>query len=202
MHSRRVDLKHLMMMQYYPVALRNRALRDVLSGPDHMRRNLATAMPAARALAAEYPETVIHRDPARVLHSRHGRQVYKRLPKNEFDSPTGLRLRIFTLKTLLSHWVHRPDPANIARPEVEFGKGDAHWWRVPLYDSALVSAADGSGKNIYTRDRAKYRRMLRDTVRLHAQLRRRWPELQRQYREALPELVSPESWQQVFEEKA
>lgn len=44
-HSRRVDLKHLMMMQYYPVALRNRALRDVLSGPDHMRRNLATAMP-------------------------------------------------------------------------------------------------------------------------------------------------------------
>ncbi|MEW2004985.1 glycosyltransferase [Microbacterium sp. NPDC079208] len=201
-HSRRVDLKHLMMMQYYPVALRNRALRDVLSGPDHMRRNLATAMPAARGLAAEYPETVVHRDPARVLHSRRGRQVYKRLPKNEFDSPTGLRLRIFTLKTLLSHWVHRPDPANIARPEVEFGKGDAHWWRVPLYDSALVSAADGSGKNIYTRDRAKYRRMLRDTVRLHAQLRRRWPELQRQYREALPELVSPESWQQVFEEKA
>ena len=85
---------------------------------------------------------------------------------------------------------------------VEFGKGDAHWWRLPLYDSALVSAADGSGKNIYTRDRAKYRRMLRESVRLHAELRRRWPELQRQYRAALPNLVSAESWQQVFEEKA
>ena len=52
-HSRRVDLKHLMMMQYYPAALRAMALRDVLSGPEHMRRNLATAMPEARALAAE-----------------------------------------------------------------------------------------------------------------------------------------------------
>ena len=50
-HSRRVDLKHLMMMQYYPVELRNRALRDVLSGPGHMRRNLATAMPEARVIA-------------------------------------------------------------------------------------------------------------------------------------------------------
>jgi len=49
---------------------------------------------------------------------------------------------------------------------------------------ALVSTADGSGKNIYTRDRAKYRRMLRESVRLHAELQRRWPELQKQYRDA------------------
>lgn len=201
-HSRRVDLKHLMMMQYYPVALRARALRDVLSGPAHMRENLATAMPAARALAQEFPETVVHKDPARVLHSRRGRQVYKRLSRNEFDSPKGLRLRIFTLTTLMAHWLHKPQAANVAQPEVEFGKGDAQWWRVPLFDSALVSAADGSGKNIYTRDRRMFRRMLRDTVRLHAELQRRWPELQEQYRRALPDLVSQESWQKVFEEQA
>ncbi|HWV50295.1 MAG TPA: glycosyltransferase [Microbacterium sp.] len=201
-HSRRVDLKHLMMMQYYPVALRAQALRDVLSGPDHMRGNLATAMPAARALAAEFPETVVHRDPSTVLHSRHGRQVYKQLKKNEFDSPTGLKLRWFTLSTLVSHWLHTPDPANVAQPEVEFGKGDAHWWRLPHFDSALVSAADGSGKNIYTRDRARFRRMLRETIALHRQLQRRWPELQQQYRSALPGLVSDSSWQQTFEEKA
>jgi galactofuranosylgalactofuranosylrhamnosyl-N-acetylglucosaminyl-diphospho-decaprenol beta-1,5/1,6-galactofuranosyltransferase len=198
-HSRRVDLKHLMMMQYYPVALRARALRDVLSGPAHMAKNLATAMPAARALAAEYPETEIHKDPTTVLHSRRGRQVYKKLAKGKFDSPTGLKLRWFTLSTLLTHWLHRPNPENVTQPEVEFGKGDAHWWRLPLYDSALVSTADGSGKNIYTRDRAKYRRMLRDTVRLHSELQRRWPELQRRYRQALPELVSADSWQRIFE---
>lgn len=199
-HSLRVDLKHLMMMQYYPVALRAQALRDVLSGPEHMRRNLATAMPAARAMAADFPETIVHRDPDRVLHSRRGRQVYKRTKRHEFDSPTGLRLRVFTLRTLLSHWLHKPAPANVAQPEVEFGKSDAHWWRVPAFDSALVSSADGSGKNIYTRDRAQYRRMLRDSYLLHRRLRRNWARLQQQYRDALPELVSDASWKNIFEE--
>ena len=201
-HSRRVDFKHLMMMQYYPVALRLRALRDVLSGPDHMRRGLATAMPAARELAAAFPETAVHRDPEQVLHSRRGRQVFQHRSVHELDNPTGMRLRVFTLKTLVEHWMHQPAPENVARPEVEFGKDDAHWWRVPIFDSTLVSAADGSGKNIYTRDRKKYRRMLRETMQLHAELKRRWPELQKQYREALPDLVSPRSWQQIFEETA
>lgn len=201
-HSRRVDLKHLMMMQYYPVALRARALRDILSGPSHMRSNLATAMPAARALAADYPETVIHKDPTRVLHARRGRQVFKRHKRNVFDSPKGLKLRWFTLSTLVSHWLHEPNPANVAEPEVEFGKGDANWWRVPLFDSALVSAADGSGKNIYTRDRRKFRAQLIESVRLHAALRRRWPQLQEEYRRALPELVSAEAWKRTFEGEA
>ena len=198
-HSRRMDLKHLMMMQYYPVALRHRALRDVLSGPDHMWGNLATAMPAARALAAEHPETVVHRDSGVPLRSRRGRLVFKRTKRNEFDSPTGLRLRWFTLTTLLSHWFHAPRPENLAQPEVEFGKGDAHWWRVPLYDSAIVSAADGSGKNVYTRDRAKYRAMLLDSVRLHRRLQREWPKLSQQYRAAQERLTSVDGWNRIFE---
>ncbi|GAA1926332.1 glycosyltransferase [Microbacterium aoyamense] len=199
-HSRRVDLKHLMMMQYYPVALRHRALQDVLSGPDHMRRNLATAMPAARALQKQFPETVVHKDSGVPLRSRRGRQVFKQRKMHDFDSPQGLRLRLFTATTLVAHWLHKPRPENVAHPEVEFGKNDAHWWRLPLYDSALVSAADGSGKNIYTRDRAKYRRMLLDTVRLHRRLKREWPRLSQQYRRALPDLVSLEAWQTTFEE--
>ena len=201
-HSRRVDLKHLMTMQYYPVALRHRALRDVLSGPAHMRRNLATAMPAARALALEYPETVVHKDTGVPLRSIKGRQVFRRLKKHEFDSPTGTRLRWFTLTTLVAHWIHAPRPEHVERPEVEFGKTDAHWWRVPLYDSALVNSADGAGKTIYTRDRRMYRRMLIETVRLHRTLRRRWPELSQQYRAAVKEMVSKEAWDRTFQESA
>jgi galactofuranosylgalactofuranosylrhamnosyl-N-acetylglucosaminyl-diphospho-decaprenol beta-1,5/1,6-galactofuranosyltransferase len=193
-HSRRVDLKHLMMMQYYPVALRQRAIRDILSGPEHMWRNLSTAMPAARSLAQSFPETVVHREPGVPLRARRGRLVFTRLKRHTFDSPTGMRLRWFTASTLASHWFHRPRPENLRQPEVEFGKGDANWWRVPLYDSALVSAADGSGKNVYTRDRAQFRRMLIDSVRLHRTLRRDWAKLSKRYRDALPRLTSPESW--------
>lgn len=201
-HSRRVDLKHLMMMQYYPVELRHRALRDILSGPEHMRAGLATAMPDARAVARKHPETVVHKDSGVPLRARRGRQVFKRLKKHEFDSPRGLALRTFTVRTLLSHWFHTPDPANVDQPEVEFGKNDAHWWRIPTYDSALVSAADGSGKNIYTRDRAQFRRMLVDSVRLHRRLQREWPRLSAQYRRALPDLVSEAQWRATFEERS
>lgn len=193
-HSRRIDLKHLMMMQYYAVALRHRALRDVLAGPDHMWRNLATAMPDARALAASFPETVVHLEASHPLYSRRGRLVFKRLKRHSFDSPTGIGLRWFTARVVLTHWFRRPDPRNLAQPEVEFGKGDANWWRVPLHDSVLVSAADGSGMNVYTRDHARFRRMLIDSVRLHRRLRREWPRLSRQYRAALPRLTDPEAW--------
>ena len=198
-HSRRLDLKHLMMMQYYPVALRHRALRDLLSGPEHMRANLATAMPAARALAREYPETTVHRESGEPLRSRRGRQVFAQRRKNAYDNPTGWRLRWFTASTLAAHWLHAPRPENLAQPEVEFGKDDAHWWRVPMFDSALVNAADGSGKNIYTRDRAKFRRMLLESLRLHRALRRRWPELSARYRASAAELSSPESWAKTFD---
>lgn len=200
-HSRRVDLKHLLMMQYYPVELRIRALRDVLSGPAHMSANLGTAMPAARALAAEFPETRVHKDADAILRSRYGRQVFKRFKRNVFDSPTGFALRWFTLTTLISHWFHRPDPSNVAMPEVEFGKGDANWWRLPLFDSALVSAADGSGKNIYTRDRSTFRRQLVASFRLHRQLQRRWGRLSAEYRAHARELTAPESWSRIFAEE-
>jgi galactofuranosylgalactofuranosylrhamnosyl-N-acetylglucosaminyl-diphospho-decaprenol beta-1,5/1,6-galactofuranosyltransferase len=200
-HSRRVDLKHLMMMQYYPVALRHRALRDILSGPAHMRANLASAMPAARALAKDFPETRVHKDSGVPLRSRRGRQVFRRLSLHNLDSPRGMRLRWFTFITLASHWFHAPRPENVQQPEVEFGKYDAHWWRLPLYDSALVSAADGSGKNIYVRDRAKYRRMLIDSVRLHRRLRREWPILSRRYRQAQSEMTSLAAWRTTFGER-
>lgn len=198
-HSRRLDLKHLMMMQYYPVALRHRALRDVLSGPEHMRAGLATAMPAARRLANEFSEMTVHRDSGVPMRSRHGRQVFPWRRRHDFDNPTGWRLRWFTASILVSHWLHTPRPENVAHPEVEFGKSDAHWWRLPRYDSALVSTADGSGKNIYTRDRAMFRRMLVDSVRLHRQLQRQWETLSSQYRAASDELTSPTAWRRTFD---
>ena len=39
-------------------------------------------------------------------------------------------------------------------------------------------------------------------ARLHRRLRKQWPALQKQYRDALPTLVSQESWAKTFEEQA
>ncbi|MGI6879161.1 glycosyltransferase [Microbacterium sp. gxy059] len=201
-HSRRVDLKHLISMQYYPVALRMRALRDVLSGPDHMRRTLATRMPEARRLAARFPETTVHRESDEVLRSRFGRRVFDPPRGPVPDPPLGRARIVTTARAVVSHLLRRPDPRNLDTPQVEFSKADATWWRVWSVDSAIVSAADGSGKQIYARDRRMFRRMLLESVRLHLRLRRSWSRLARDYRRALPDLVSPEAWRRTFEQDA
>ena len=95
-----------------------------------------------------------------------------------------------------------------ARPYTVFMllKAQAPWLalsrdeREALYDSALVNSADGSGKNIYTRDRRKFRAMLLDSLRLHRRLQREWPRLAERYRAAGVELTSPEAWSRTFEE--
>ncbi|VXB12389.1 Galactofuranosyl transferase GlfT2 [Microbacterium sp. 8M] len=197
-YSRRVDLKHLMSMQYYPTALRMQALRDVLSGPEHMRRDLATAMPTARAIAADYAETVVHVSSERPIRTVRGRLELRRSRRRE-SAPTGLRLRWITASSLVSHWFRAPRPHHRDRPEAEFGKSDAQWWRLARYDSALVSTADGTGHTVYRRDRATHRALMRESAELHAELRRRWPDLQKTYRAHLSELVSADAWRTTFE---
>jgi galactofuranosylgalactofuranosylrhamnosyl-N-acetylglucosaminyl-diphospho-decaprenol beta-1,5/1,6-galactofuranosyltransferase len=113
-------------------------------------------------------------------------------------APTGIPLRIFTLVHVVSHWFHTPQPKNVRTPEVEFAKGDANWWRIPFYDSALVSSADGGGKQIYVRDRARFRSMLVETIRLHATLWWNWPTLARQYRRQLKNVTSAQTWEGIF----
>ncbi|WES66196.1 glycosyltransferase [Microbacter sp. GSS18] len=197
-HSRRMDLKHLLSMQYYPVALRHRAIRDILTGPAHMHRTLRTVLPDARSLAAEFPETVLHREAGTPLRARLGRQVSEGR-RGRSSLPGGWRLRWFTLSSLVRHWVRNPAHADGSLPEVEVSKTDAQWWRLPRYDSAIVSAANGSGKNVYVRDRARYRSMLVESVRLHRALSRRWPALAREYRRSLAAMTSPGAWQREFD---
>ena len=55
-------------------------------------------------------------------------------------------------------------------------------------------------QHLYVRDRAAYRRLTRESIRLHRQLHRRWDELARAYRGA--DLTSLERWNETFREAA
>ncbi|WP_203137794.1 glycosyltransferase [Microbacterium sp. JZ31] len=197
--SVKTGIKHLLMMQYYPAELRLRALRDVLSGPQHMIENISTAMPDARAAAKDFPETVVHKETDRVLRSRKGRPIYRRVRRLTIEkAPTGVSMVVFTVVHAVAHWFHKPQAKNIRMPEVEFAKGDANWWRIPYYDSALVSSADGGGKQIYTRDRERFRSMLLETLSLHARLWWHWLPLARKYRRQLKNVTSVQTWDGIF----
>lgn len=190
-HSRRVDLKHLMLMQYYPVALRQRALRDVFAGPYAMASGLADEMPAARALAGDFLETRTRLDGG----------VSRRQSSLPPSPPRSWRLALLTVAGLLRHAVSPVKLSAAQSPAVKLAKQDAVWWRVWRLDGATVATADGSGRNVYVRDRTAFRAMLRSSIRLHARLRQEWPNLSSWYRDALADTTSPTAWEQHFPQR-
>lgn len=198
--SRRLDLKQLLSMQYYPTTLRHQALRDILSGPDHMHTGIHTQLGLLIRQAKDFPEKQVLRTDEELPHANLGKQHYP-VPAGtkQPTGPRGPRLVLFTARMVLRHGFTRPGSANVELPQVELAKRDATWFRVPAFDSALVSTADGSGKNWYTRNPRMFRHLLGDSIRLHRELGRQWDTLARQYRDALPEITSVEAWRNTFE---
>ncbi|MGO2658740.1 glycosyltransferase [Mycetocola reblochoni] len=194
-NSSRISLKHLLSMQYYAVELRNEAIRDLLTGPEHLHRTMGTKLPELRAQAADFSETSVYTADSDVPPTREGRRSY---PLHTEPSPAGASLAVFTAKAAARHWL--TSPADQSQPQVELAKRDATWWRVPGFDSALISTADGRGSSWYRRDRSEFRALLKESLRLHRELERNWDALAEQYRRALPEFTSQEAWKTTFEQ--
>ena len=76
---------------------------------------------------------------------------------------------------------------------------DQRWWRLAQFDSAIVSSADGMPRRGTSATPGSSRTRWLRSAQLHARLYREWPSLAERYREALPELASPESWKLTFE---
>ena len=57
---------------------------------------------------------------------------------------------------------------------------------------------DGTSAALYRRDPAHYRDLLKQTMAIHAELRREWPRLAEEYRAALGDITSPEAWEKTF----
>jgi len=189
------QLKHLLSMQYSAAELRLVALEDVLAGPQAMHGDLATKLPEIRALRAGYSDAVYKGDagdfPARKRKKppRKGREA--EVPKS----------RLAVLKTAAVGIVKQVRPVDdlaATNPQTAIAHQDARWWMLSQYDSALVSAADGTGTAWYRRDRRRFVELVRRSTALHERLARDWPELAATYRAAMPELTSPEVWERTF----
>lgn len=205
-NSSRQDLKKLFNMQYYAVQLSVNALRDVLAGPAHLHESIAEVMPAARALAKDFPETKIWQPgeagapvaakkralPIVKLHKDY-KKNQKRKPTKY---PTGAKLALFTAKHLLKDLTENTSASQ--KPEMEFAKIDSLWWSVPNYSSVIVGSADGTGKMLYRHNRQHFRRLWRESQVLTREIERNWDKLSKAYRAALPDLTSPESWRKTF----
>jgi galactofuranosylgalactofuranosylrhamnosyl-N-acetylglucosaminyl-diphospho-decaprenol beta-1,5/1,6-galactofuranosyltransferase len=97
----------------------------------------------------------------------------------------------------LRHLVRSPQ-GDADRPQLQVSAQDAQWFVLSRLDRVTVGTADGRGVTFRHRDPAVMRDLITRCVQLNLRIRREFPRLQREYREAYPTLTSTESWAPVF----
>ena len=194
-HSMMVQLKHALAMEYSAAELRIWALEDVLSGPQHLHRDLGSKLGEVRAFRAEQDDAKVVRDPF-------GLPAVKRVrPPKRGKDPTAPRGALGRALTATGGTLRqfRPErPTSRRNPEATVAAMDARWWLLSQFDSAVVSTADGLGASWYKRDRERFMRIMRRSVALHDELLRSWGDLAEQYQQAVPALTAPSAWRATW----
>ncbi|GGM47775.1 galactofuranosyl transferase GlfT2 [Longimycelium tulufanense] len=191
----KLSLRHLLSMEYSTVAVQQKAIEDFLAGPERLFESLRSALPEVQKLRKNYAD-------AQILPSA------REFPPPTFDMVRAERLlrppvnpaviAARASKALL-HNLSDPEPSAADRPQINIPATNARWFLLGNLDSATVSNADGSGVAFRRRDPKVFRQLAARAVRNYRRLVKEWPRLKEQYRAALPELSSVESWRKVFE---
>ncbi|WP_207454709.1 glycosyltransferase [Herbiconiux sp. SYSU D00978] len=188
-----LDVKHLLSMQYFAVAARHEAYRNVLSGPRQLHDDIQTRQGEVRELAKRFPETQLIKSKV---------DLPEIVDDAETPDPNVLRRnppgKVWAFRWLLrnvpKHFFSTARAKDKRPPEVHLAFEEARWWVLPLYDSALVTNAEGSAVAWHRRDGRLFRKMLIESFLFRRRIRREWAELSKRYRAALPEITSPDTW--------
>lgn len=191
----RIAIRRLLSMEYSTVAIEQKAIEDFLAGPQHLFDLLGNGLAEVQQVRRSYPD-------AQILASA------REFPPPTFDMVRAERMLRPPVKPViiaaraskaLVHNLSKPDPAAGSRPQVNVPARSALWFLLGNLDSATVSNADGSGVAFRRRDPKAFRELSKRVVRNYRRLMRRWPALREEYRAAVPELTSVESWRRIFE---
>ncbi len=189
-------VKHALAMQYSTAELMLRGIEDALKGPADLHGSITTKMAELRELRAGFVDAQGRPDVEDFPRAR------RRKPPRKGREPAPPGNRKEMIRTALGGMARQMRPVGTfpkAHPEVNVPHVDQSWWLLSRFDSALVSAADGTKVAWYQRDPARLRSILQRNAVLHARLMRDWPRLRRAYRTALPDITSPERWRETFE---
>jgi galactofuranosylgalactofuranosylrhamnosyl-N-acetylglucosaminyl-diphospho-decaprenol beta-1,5/1,6-galactofuranosyltransferase len=195
--SFQTQIRHVVAMQYSPAEMGLMAVEDILEGPQRMHRDVLQRLPELRELRKGYDDSRAEPEVDRYPPPRR-----KKPPRKGKDSAAPIG-PVGKLKTVLRGAVKQVTPPKdlaMRYPEIAVPHVDLKWWRLMQFDSALVSSADGTSVSWYKRDPELARDLVQRSVAVHTRLAKEWPRLAEEYRNALPELVSPDQWAETFEQ--
>ena len=186
----KATLKHLACLEYSTVAIQNRAIDDFLAGPEHIFSILESALPEVHRMRKAYPDAVVL--PA-------ASELPPPSRRNPAMKPPVNALAIgYRLARGIAHNLKRADPVAHQRPQLNVPTQDARWFLLCTLDGATVTTADGRGAVYRQRDRAKMFTLLWESLRRQWKLARRFDQMRKTYREALPVLSSKQKWETLL----
>ncbi len=192
------ETKHTIAMQYYAGRLVLDGISDALEGPEGLHDQIVTAAAQARGKKSDFQEARVTKDLASLPPVR----TEKPRRRREAKPPATPALIPWTLATVARQVLVQPRELSREHPETVVAHMDNKWYWMPRFDSALVTSADGAGASIYQRDPSQVRQLTAESLRIHAELFRRWESLAKRYQQALPSITSPEEWAKTFERNA
>jgi galactofuranosylgalactofuranosylrhamnosyl-N-acetylglucosaminyl-diphospho-decaprenol beta-1,5/1,6-galactofuranosyltransferase len=190
------DVKNLLTMDYYTVAMRMEAIRNVFQGPGQLHEDMVDRLPRVRDLGTLFQESTIIKESAELPHFP-AREIMAVTTGQSDPGPRGPAFALWLLRQIARH--SRKVTTDTSKPHGHLAYQDARWFEVPNWDSVLVSRAEGSGATWHVRDPRKFRKLLRDAIKLNLRYRKDWDNLARQYREALPQITSVEAWRTTLQ---
>jgi len=193
--SRNHQIAHLVSMQYSTVQMRHQALLDVLSGPGHLHSRLPETLGYVNAIRKPFQDA--HLEVDRDAFPPVRREKPPRKGRDSAEVP-GRLSQLVSAGIQPLRQLKKPRDLSRDFPEAEVRAMDAKWYRLASYDSAIVSMNDGTSAAFYQRDPETFRDLLAKTLKLHEELKREWPRLAREYRDALGDITSPETWERTL----
>jgi galactofuranosylgalactofuranosylrhamnosyl-N-acetylglucosaminyl-diphospho-decaprenol beta-1,5/1,6-galactofuranosyltransferase len=187
------QIAHLVAMQYSTAELRLQAMEDILQGPEALHGMLATRLGEVNAIRSRFSDAQLVADTDQLPPVRSEKPT-----KKDLTEVPSRKAQIITAGLAPLRQLRKPRALSRTNPEVVVPALDAKWYRISSYDSAIVSMNDGTAAALYRRDPKLYRDLLKRTLELHARFLREWPQLAQRYRDALPDITSPQAWEETF----
>lgn len=188
-------LKHTMCMEYSTMAIQIEAMKDFLAGPGQLFDILESSLPRIAKLRANYSDAVII-DSADQLPAPTGAPG---VPTQNIGGRLAKIKKIPWAVKGLKHLLSKEDPRHHEAPQLNLTPDEARWFTLSRVDSATVSTAGGTGVAFRKRDRDLARDLVEQTRELLSDIEDNFDEMRTEYRKALPELTSRESWRKIFE---
>lgn len=188
-------LKHTMCMEYSTMAIQLEAMKDFLAGPDQLFDILESSLPRIAKLRSNYSDAVII-DSADQLPAPTGAPG---VPTQNIGGRLAKIKKIPWAVKGLKHLLSKEDPRHHEAPQLNLTPDEARWFTLSRVDSATVSTAGGTGVAFRKRDRDLARDLVEQTRELLSDIEDNFDEMRTEYRKALPELTSRESWRKIFE---